>query len=158
MPVPRGLATLVGMADANGERFCDDAVDIALLHIALEALGTGAGSLQHDIIDRMDARIAARRDIALDQHGAGLILVGFIGDISAILVADRRNEGAIQLRPESLVMVRAIIGGHEETAGDIDAIGIAISIGILIVGEAGGGIGADLFAHFVALFLVIDRA
>jgi len=58
----RSLLRLLG---AERERLGDHAVDVALLHVAPEILGTRAAGLEHDIVDGVHAGVAAGRDVAL---------------------------------------------------------------------------------------------
>src|SRR5690606_37267941 len=83
---------LLRLPCAEGERLDDHTIDVALLHIALEVLGAGAGSLQHHVVNGMHAGVAAARDIALDENRARNVLVCLVGDILLVLVLDGGDE------------------------------------------------------------------
>src|SRR3954463_5054308 len=93
----------IRLLGAESEGVCQHTVDIALFHVAMEAFSTRAGRLQNDVVNCVNAAVAALRDIALNEDGAGNILVLFVGDVFLLFVLDSRNERAFELRTEGLV-------------------------------------------------------
>ena len=90
---------------------------------------------------------ALRGRLPIRSTAPGTSLYLLVGDVAPVGPGDRRDERAVELRPERLVVVGEGREEDREPPGDVDAIGIPVGVGGRVVGKARLLVDADLVAH-----------
>ena len=83
---------------AEREGFGHDSEDFRRIHEAADRFGIGAAGRDDEVVDRVHALAFAAREVAFDEVSAGLVLVGFVGDV---LSYKENSDGIVKVSVEA---------------------------------------------------------